>query len=275
MTGASGFVGRHFVRHLREQKEVDVLPLSRSLSFEGLVTIDDYSNAPDGDVLVHLGQCNNRKIVNKHKNSILEAQELLTSLLNKKYKKVVYVSSAAVYSDKERSLQHPEQLAIITDNYSEIKSNSETAVMNSGVGVVARLSNLYGFGMSVETVIGKILDQIPGDGRIKVRDIYPVRDFLWVEDAVIALAKMTIGNKKGIYNIGTGVGTSIGELSQLCLELSGEKHRGVMSEIEHDNFSRLVLNIQDTINDFDWRPEVSLSLGIKRLLSKRSKIFYE
>ena len=46
-----------------------------------------------------------------------------------------------------------------------------------------RLANVYGPGMAANNVMSDILGQVPGDGPLVVRDIAPVRDYLWIEDA--------------------------------------------------------------------------------------------
>jgi UDP-glucose 4-epimerase len=270
LTGASGFVGVHVVKHLRNQG-IKVLPLSRSRSNGDFVSISDYANAPEGGILIHLAQDNNRVRVNQKKNAVVESEVLLRQLLSKKYQRVVYASSAAVYGDKDSNPQKPSQKAMVIDNYTEIKSISEHAVMNCGRGVVARLSNLYGVGMSFETVLGTILRQIPGTGPMRVHDVNPVRDFLWVEDAAAAICSLAMGRVTGIYNVGSGIGTSIGQLAELCLKLSGEGQRKVASELESSEMSHLVLNIKDTIKDSNWRPKVILAAGVKQLLSERVK----
>jgi len=255
---------------LRDQG-IKVLPLSRSRSNGDYVSISDYANAPEGGVLIHLAQDNNRARVNKKKNAVAESEALLRQLLSKKFQRVVYASSAAVYGDKALSPQKPSQKAMVIDNYTEIKSISEHAVMNCGRGVVARLSNLYGIDMSSETVLRTILRQIPGTGPMRVHDVNPVRDFLWVEDAAAAICSLAMGRVIGTYNVGSGIGTSIGQLAELCLKLSGEDQRKVVSETESNEISHLVLNIEDTIKDLNWRPKVILPAGVKQLLSDRIK----
>ena len=56
---------------------------------------------PDGDILIHLAETNLRNITNNKKDGAYQTNKnLLDHINSKKYKKVIYASSAAVYGDK-------------------------------------------------------------------------------------------------------------------------------------------------------------------------------
>ena len=83
VTGASGFLGHHLLRRL-SNLGADHIGLSRS-SQPGLIQEwSDYKDSPNGDVLVHLGETNDRRLVNEL-NSVYEQRAL--SLLEKRSKK--------------------------------------------------------------------------------------------------------------------------------------------------------------------------------------------
>ena len=270
VTGASGFLGKHVAQYLRDS-EADVLAVSRR-AYDGCLQVQDYTHAPEGDVLIHLAQDSDRSRVNESGEAAArEADMVMHSLLNRKYDRVVYASSATLYGDGNPGLRKPTDPIMEEDEYARLKRQSEIAVMGSGHGVVARLSNLYGVGMSTNNVLWTILRQIPGQGALRVMDDTPVRDFLWVKDAAAAISRMAMGKISGIFNVGSGVGTSIRQLANLCLEEAGETQRPVIAMHRSNRRSSLVLDLRETMVNWDWKPVVTLRDGVKCLLETGSQ----
>lgn len=267
VTGASGFLGRFVVRRL-VSTAATVVPVSRRL-MPGVVQVSDYTETPTGDVLIHLAEAADRGNAERL-GSIYEVEVFagLSALLKKPYQHVIYASSAVLYGDHAQTPRNPRDTVFVNDAYTRVKHRAESAVLNSAGGIVARLSNLFGPGMSEGNVMRTILRQIPGVGPIRVRDTASVRDFLWVEDAADAIAKMAVGGKgHGVFNVGTGVGHSIGEVARVALGLAGQPDRGVVAMEPGQRASHLVLDVSDTVSRWRWSPVTLLEDGINSLLS--------
>jgi nucleoside-diphosphate-sugar epimerase len=144
-------------------------------------------------------------------------------------------------------------------------------VLKLPAGIVVRPANIYGPGMSKNNVMSAILRQIPGEGTLEVMDTSPVRDFIWVEDAAegivaLALNHFKEGKERGLYNLGTGVGTSIETLADLALEIAGQPDRPVKTKYSSDRQSCLILDFADTTAACGWRPKTSLREGLTHML---------
>ena len=74
-----------------------------------------------------------------------------------------------------------------------------------------------------------------------------------------------------MYNLGSGVGTSIGDLALLTLELAGQSERRVMSKNRTRVMSSIVLDCSEMTNACGWTPQVSLRQGIATLLTSSLK----
>jgi nucleoside-diphosphate-sugar epimerase len=269
VTGAAGFVGRAVLRQLQAATGVAAVGVSRR-AVPGLVQVADYGKAPEGDVLLHLAQESNRNVVEAQGDAAVSAAlDTLNCLLRNKYRRVVYVSSAIVYGDFRQKARVPSESVSAVNAYARLKLESERFVIESGAGVVARLGNVYGPGMSEANVVSKVISQVPGRGPLEVMDISPVRDFIWVDDVADCLVRMTMGMQGGTFNVGSGTGTSIAELAKLALDVAGESDRTVVAAQPAVRESHLVLDVAETSAVWDWRPKTSLRQGLASLLKMK------
>ena len=272
ITGASGFIGGHLIKHLSDFANTEIVPLTRR-RIPNLVQVSNYADAPDGDVLIHLAEDNNLvSVTNKGLTYENEALSTLRALLAKKYRRVIYTSSSTLYGDKSIIPHGTGDEVFEMNPYARIKSLSEGAVLENPNGTVVRLANVYGPLMSANNVMSQILKQIPQQGDLEVGDVTPVRDFIWVQDVVEGISMLAhmdfaeIGKSK-MYNLGSGIGTSIGDLALLTLELAGQPERRVVSKNETRVASSIVLDYSETTNICGWTPRMSLQQGIASLLT--------
>lgn len=271
ITGASGFLGGAVLRVLAKQQDVEPIPVTRK-EIPGWCRVSDYSQSPAGDVLIHLAEDNDRARV-AQSGQAYEGNALATlaALLAKGYRRVVYASSAVLYGDADIRAHFSNDPIRSDDAYTRVKRLSELAVLKLPAGIVVRPANIYGPGMSKNNVMSTILRQISGEGSLGVMNTNPVRDFIWVEDAAegivaLALNHFKDGNESKLYNLGTGVGTSIGALASMALEIAGQPDRPVQTRHSTDRQSSLILDFSDTTSACGWRPKTSLRQGLTHML---------
>ncbi len=266
ITGASGFLGSAVLKKLTIAG-LDAVGVSRKKT-PGLLQVDKYSEAPSGDVLIHLAENNNRNRVNQLSAAYeQEACRTLDTLLKKGYGMVIYASSSVLYGDGVLT-PHPESDPVAAvDIYTSSKMAVEQRVLSVG-GTVARLANIYGPGMARENVLSHILGQLHNDGAITLQDTTPVRDFLWIDDAAAAIIKMVNLQARGVFNIGTGIGTSIGELASMLMAQAKEVQREIVSLQSATKQSCIVMDITKAKRDLHWHPSVLLNEGLQRLVGK-------
>lgn len=276
ITGASGFLGGYVLRLMAAQQNVEVIAVTRR-EIPGWCSVSDYSQSPAGDVLIHLAEDNDRTQVAKsgqeYEDKVLDT---LAGLLAKGYRRVVYASSSVLYGDADVHAHSPKDPCKSEDAYTRVKRLSELAVLKLPAGIVVRLANIYGPGMSENNVMSAILRQIPGEGALEVMDTNPVRDFIWVEDAAegivaLALGKLKGGDESRIFNLGTGLGTSIGSLAELALDIAAQPGRLVKAKHSTGRQSSLILDFSDTTSACGWTPKTSLRQGLTHMFHIRQE----
>lgn len=269
VTGASGFIGRALCAALAA-RGYRVLACSRQGTPPPpggeAVTLADYAQAPPADALVHLAEPAELAGLpaGRAEELAAEAVRVAGSLAGRGYGRLLYLSSAAVYGDMMRHPRRPDEAVTAYNAYTAMKLAGERALLAAG-GVAVRLANIYGPGQKPGTVVADILAQRRKPGPLTVRDAAPLRDFLWLEDAVAGLAAMLEGKAVGVFNLGSGLSASVGDIAGICLDLWGRGDEQAISTAPSGRQSVLRLDITKTTDGFGWRPAVGLRDGLARL----------
>jgi UDP-glucose 4-epimerase len=134
-----------------------------------------------------------------------------------------------------------------------------------------RFSNVYGPRQDpkgeagvVAIFIDKLLKRegptIFGDGN-------QTRDFIFVEDVVSACLKaMEYKGKKEIFNIGTGIETSINEVYQIISKLLKTKIKPKYAPEKPGDLKRSCLDISLAKRELKWKPKYNLEEGVKKTI---------
>lgn len=132
--------------------------------------------------------------------------------------------------------------------------------------MILRPSNTYGVRQGrdgsqglVNTLLRRALLGEPvsiwGDGSI-------VRDHLHVDDLARLAAKAGEGDVTGVFNVGSGVGTSVRELIDLVTQVTGRTLTVNYGPARSVDAPYSVLDIRKVSKVFRWRPEIALKDGL-------------
>jgi UDP-glucose 4-epimerase len=266
VTGATGFIGRRIVAELRA-RSVETLAVSQKEWIGDdttCIAVDSYEHCPEGDVVIHCAEP--AAAAPEDGDAYIGRNAGVARILaHKRFGNMVYLSSALVYDDTHPGLRRPDDPLLPTSVYTRSKAQCEQVVRESD-GAVIRLSNVYGPRMHRGTVMRDVLDAMRGEGPLIVRNAASVRDFLWIDDTAAGIADIALAGARGVFNLGTGVGTSVGELARLMLDLAGQPEREVRSQANGEIASRIVLDIAGTVAACGWRPRTALDNGVAMLL---------
>ena len=266
ITGASGFIGSHCTKKLRLHG-FNVIPVTRK-KIQGMITVNDYQNVPNGDILIHLGEDSDRG----HVNSLgVDYYKIATSAVNALAQKfegrMIYGSSAVVYGDQGAHPFKTDCKTYSVDTYSSTKVDNETTVSSFG-GVSFRFSNVFGQGMSEKNVLSDIIKQLDTDGPIVVRNQSPIRDYIHISSITDLIIKAINNYQNGVFNVGSGEGTSIHQLAGLILGIAGQKNRQIHSLTKSEENSFSVLDISKTQKAFNWIAQTDMKPFLPSLIGK-------
>ena len=273
--GGSGFIGTQFQSMIERQSnynnsQIHMIP-HRGSSEEikiALEKLDALSNSNTTTSLLYLAENNEITKADKLSSDYIENNvKRLKFIISNTRSKLIYASSVAIYGDLSEIPHSPSEKLNIINTYSKSKFECEKLVLQAG-GVVARLSNIYGPGMSKKNIISDILKQIKVKGidSINIIDGSPIRDMIHISDVTSCLLSMTKIQKKGIYNIATGTSISMKDLALMILKVANfEEYKLV--ELKHNKTTSCIsLDISNTKKTFAWSPSISLQDGLKELV---------
>ncbi len=273
--GGSGFIGTHFQSMIERQSnynnsQIHMIP-HRGSSKEikiALEKLDALSNSNTTTSLLYLAENNEITKADKLSSDYIENNvKRLKFIISNTKSKLIYASSVAIYGDLSEIPHSPSEKLNIINTYSKSKFECEKLVLQAG-GVVARLSNIYGPGMSKKNIISDILKQIKVKGidSINIIDGSPIRDMIHISDVTSCLLSMTKIQKKGIYNIATGTSISMKDLALMILKVANFEEYKLM-ELKHNKTTSCIsLDISNTKKTFAWSPSISLQDGLKELV---------
>jgi UDP-glucose 4-epimerase len=153
-------------------------------------------------------------------------------------------------------------------NYGRFKAQAEKLVQASGLSsVTLRLANLYGARQRKDLEGGVIAIFL---GCWKRREAITVfgdgsyeRDYVYVADVVEAVLKALEGTHHGVYNIGTGVATSVNELVAAMTAVLGPPAGIRKATARPAEILRGCVDPAKAARDGLWRPRTALDDGLR------------
>lgn len=196
--------------------------------------------------------------------------------------RVVYASSSAVYGDNEDEkkietrIGNPISPYALSKYMDELYAKLYFRVYNlESIGL--RYFNVFGPKQDPSSVYSGVISifvdrliankdlSIYGDGTI-------TRDFVYVDDVAKANVLAATSNIKGanVYNIGTGISTSIGNLAKILIEISKKDVQINYLPPRVGDILHSCANIKKAIDELGFNPKVEIKDGLSRIYKELS-----
>ena len=139
----------------------------------------------------------------------------------------------------------------------------------SGIQVVSlRYANVYGPRQDPEGEAGVVAifiqKMLRGEQAVVNGNGRQTRDFVFVED-VIESNLMAMGPAvEGVYNVGTGIETSVNDLFRIIVDLTKVEFKEVHGPAKRGEQARSVIDSTKLHRDLGWEPKVDLREGLRR-----------
>jgi nucleoside-diphosphate-sugar epimerase len=299
VTGGGGFIGVQFIKAASQHNvtpRVHVGPFGASCA-EELRQLDPlYGDVCDrrmlrslvdgAEVVVHLAGPASVSASFEDPVSSVTAHTagtaaVLEACRNAKVQRIVYISSAEVYGNPTSSPVAEDARLAARSPYGAAKIAAEELVRLYGAvyGLdfcILRLFSVYGPGQSDRSVLSSIIRQARTSGTIRLFDLTPTRDYVYVADVATAIwASIAHAQPLGAgrtFNVATGVGTTVADLAQTVL--SALSLRTPVEQVSfsdrppHGSIGTLVADTSAIHKALSWKPSFDLAAGLAKTLDQ-------
>tara|TARA_B110000467_G_C18274101_1_gene454296 strand:+ start:451 stop:1347 length:897 start_codon:yes stop_codon:yes gene_type:complete len=294
VTGGAGFIGNNIVKLLiKKGHNVDVIDNLHTGKKENLKEVSDEINfykidirnkeklekiVKNCDGVFHQAALTSvpesfEKAKEYHDVNVIGTKNIF-DIAKKEKVRVIYASSSSIYGNvmnipiKENTHRKP------INPYGQTKLDDEFLAdefSKDGLLVIGlRYFNVYGVGQTgtYAGVITKFLEKIKEKKPLIVNcDGSQVRDFIHVRDIARAnVVAMENKIKKGFFNIGTGIPTSINDLAKIMISLSGQKLEIIHGTELKGDIKNSQADMEFTKQKINWNHEIELDEGLKELI---------
>ncbi len=134
-------------------------------------------------------------------------------------RRLMLLSSAAVYAPSTAPLLDEHAAVSDANVYAATKLAAEALCLEATQAgrlgaIVVRNFNTYGAAQAPVFLVPQLIDRGVRQGRVEVASCRPIRDFTYIDDVVTALIALGMRAAPGeIFNLGTGRGTSVGDVA--------------------------------------------------------------
>jgi CDP-glucose 4,6-dehydratase len=232
------------------------------------------------EICYHLGAqaivtVGNRHPVSTFESNIKGSWNVLEAARNHRpLKRLVFASSDKAYGDLE-TLPYTEDMPLrgthpydVSKSCADLLAQSYLASYRVPVAIV-RCGNLYGGGdANFNRIIpGTIRSIVQGTPPIIRSDGTPLRDYLYVQDAVSAYLALGKSDAVGAFNFGTEKPTSVLDLVNTILVLMKSKLRPVVENKATNEIARQWLSCEKARQVLKWKPAYDLKRGLSETIA--------
>jgi UDP-glucose 4-epimerase len=281
VVGSSGFIGKSFVKQI-SPNDYEIIEVTRNEIIRPKYnSITQYSRAminsliSDADIILYLASATNPSSsdlvfdLNANISILNEWLDISKELNNLRF---IYLSSGGTVYGNSISQPIPEtQICRPMSPYGISKITAENLILSYNSihdinYIILRVSNVYGPGFRVGTnqgIIGTLIHRAINSQTIEIwGDGTAVRDYIYIDDLIDAIFKVCFKNDIGIFNVGSGLGTSLNELIEKISNSLGLKLNLRYTNSRKTDVKSNILDISNFKNNFYWRCSTSLVSGI-------------
>ena len=284
ITGHNGFLGSNLLLKLISEK-YDITGISKTIKKNNLIkqikrNILDIkeSDIAKNSCIIHLAAITNVAYCEKYPEECYKVNAIATQkileIARKKNCSLIYPSTSHVYAIPHKLPIKEAHPTNATSVYSESKISGEklceTYSKSYGLNIsVLRLFSTYGPKNSEYKVESRIITQLLSNRSIKIGNLFPKRDFIYIDDVIRAF-QIVMKNLKGFntYNVGSERSYSIQEICNILKKLSGKKNPIIVDKKKlRKNDIKNVVSDCSKIKKLGWKPKISINKGLELTLN--------
>lgn len=282
ITGINGFIGLHCYEVFNQKYNIfglDVFGIEKKnfvlgeLDYENLLSFNK-----SFDAIIHLAGSGSVGMAQRnpeieYAKTVLSSKHLLDFIINKSPEsKLIYVSSAAVYGNCKYSVITEDCQLNPISTYGKHKVMVENFIQeysqkNDLKYDIIRPFSVYGNNLKKQVLwdfCNKIKDNFNNSEILCFGTGEEERDFINVSDLVNCIELLMNDNKYGrIFNVGTGIATSINTIFTTLTSLFNYKGKLVYNMEENKNNPKVLVANIDKLSAIGFKPQIGIQEGLE------------
>lgn len=279
ITGGTGYIGKKLTQKLMGKNNPIYSVGIEDLDLQNYMEVLDFLKENKISKIIHLGwkmENNNEAIYDNIEsiNNLLKASEEV------QVEKIIFTSTNNVYGTELNGNSFSEEDRINLDEnnkYGISKYLGEELVkyvMNKKACII-RIADVYGpnqnHGNLMKGIISNLENkkniQLYGEGKRE-------RDYIYIDDVIRGLEFIYENNLTGIFNLGTGVGTSVKRITDIVMNIC--KNNGIdigldYVQVNKEDSSKVILNVEK-LKKIGFCYNVTIEEGLRKIIEERGII---
>ena len=279
ITGGTGYIGKKLTQKLMKKYNPIYSVGIEELDLQNYEEVLDFLKKNKIRKIIHLGwkmENNNEAIYDNIEalNNLLKASEEV------QVEKIIFTSTNNVYGTELNGNNFSEEDKINLDEnnkYGISKYLGEELVkysMNEKACII-RIADVYGpnqnHGNLMKGIISNLENkkniQLYGEGKRE-------RDYIYIDDVIRGLEFIFENNLTGIFNLGTGVGTSVKRITDIVINIC--KNNGINTGLDYvqvnkEDSSKVILNVEK-LKNLGYCYNVTIEEGLRKIIEERGII---
>ena len=273
VTGATGFLGRHLVRALESQGHVVRQHSSAAGDIAGCsLPMEGVSHVFHLAAKSYVPESWQNPGSFYHTNVMGTVNVLEHCRQNHS---ALILMSSYVYGQPQRLPIAEDQPLVAANPYAHTKILAEETArfyeQRFGITLlIVRPFNIYGPGQRGSFLIPSIVRQVldPAAEVVRVQDLRPKRDYLYIGDAIEFLVSSLRAEAHGIFNLGSGHSASVADVVQLVQNAVGVSKPVVSADdARPGEIMDVIADTSHAATELGWRPRTSLADGIAAVVA--------
>ena len=273
ITGGTGYIGSKLVQQLKRKNKFIYSVGIKELNLLNYGNILNFLKKNNIKKVIHLGWC-----MENSNNAIYSNIEALINLIKSceeiKIENFIFISTNNVYGIKNNGNLFVEEEILNVDKnnkYGISKYIGEKVVSYTlqEKSCIVRIADVYGPNQNHGNLIKGIISNIENKENLKLYgEGKRQRDYIYIDDVIRGLEFIYENNLKGIYNLGTGVGTSVKEIIDIVLKICQNRIDLDYIKVEKEDTSKVILNI-GKLKKLGFSCNTTVEEGLKKIIEER------
>lgn len=167
--------------------------------------------------------------------------------------------------DEYNSPINPQHIYGKCKNY--LREIGELYCKSNGISFAwGRIFSAFGLESDLRRLTGDVMNSLFNDKTVEIRSGSLIRDYIYSKDVASAFVEILDSDRQGIFNISTGIGTSIQDYVLTIAKLMKKENLVVFNEHASNQYKFVVGNNSRLRNDLGWEPEYTIETALKEII---------